>query len=70
MNLVGQRACARLMPVWESERFNFFWKFKNVFFDSQSGHEKLHVSENDLPRFRPCAFKYCLKNKQECIIHD
>ena len=48
----------------------FFWRFKNVFFDSQSGHEKLHVSENDLPRFRPCAFKYCFKNKQECIIHD
>ena len=54
MNLVGHRACARLMPVWESERFNFFFlRFKNVFFDSQSGHDKLHVSENDLPRILP-----------------
>ena len=70
MNQVGHRACGRLMPVWESERFNFFLRFKNVFFDSQSGHDKLHVSENDLLRFRPCAFKYCLKNEQECIIHD
>ena len=25
MNLVGHRAWARLMPVWESERFNFFF---------------------------------------------
>lgn len=40
------RACARLMPVWESERF---------IFDSQSGHDKLHFLGNNLPRFRPCA---------------
>ena len=50
------RACARLMPVWKSERFIFFdWRFKNVFFDSQSGHDKLHFFGNNLPRFRPCA---------------